>query len=61
MAELVYRDQIGNAWVVGEGKDSVAAGGSAVKRAGVKGNAEQSKAKSGEMEDFLGLPRGLQK
>lgn len=47
--------------LVGEGKDSAAAGGSAVKRAGVKGNAEQSKAKSGEMEDFLGLPRGLQK
>jgi hypothetical protein len=46
--------------LVGEGgKDS--AGSSAVKRAGVKGNAEQSKAKSGEMEDFLGLPRGAQK
>jgi hypothetical protein len=48
--------------LVGEGgKDSGAAGGSTVKRAGVKGNAEQSKAKSGEMEDFLGLPRGAQK
>ena len=49
--------------LVGEGgnKDPGAAGGSAVKRAGVKGNAEASKAKSGEMEDFLGLPRGAQK
>ena len=49
--------------LVGEGKDSGAGSGgsSAVKRAGVKGNAEQSKAKSGEMEDFLGLPRGAQK
>jgi hypothetical protein len=48
--------------LVGEGgKDSGAGGSSAVKRAGVKGNAEQSKAKSGEMEDFLGLPRGAQK
>jgi hypothetical protein len=49
--------------LVGEGgKDSgVGGGGSAVKRAGVKGNAEASKAKSGEMEDFLGLPRGAQK
>jgi hypothetical protein len=46
----------------GGGKDSAAgSGGSAVKRAGVKGNAEASKAKSGEMEDFLGLPRGAQK
>jgi hypothetical protein len=49
--------------LVGEGgnKDPGAAGGLAVKRAGVKGNAEASKAKSGEMEDFLGLPRGAQK
>ena len=48
--------------LVGEGgKDSGAGGSSTVKRAGVKGNAEQSKAKSGEMEDFLGLPRGAQK
>ena len=49
--------------LVGEGKDSGAGsrGSPAVKRAGVKGNAEQSKAKSGEMEDFLGLPRGAQK
>jgi hypothetical protein len=45
----------------GGGNNSGGAGGSAVKRAGVKGNAEQSKAKSGEMEDFLGLPRGAQK
>ena len=49
--------------LVGEGKDSGAGsrGSPAVKRAGVKGNAEQSKAKSGVMEDFLGLPRGAQK
>jgi hypothetical protein len=47
--------------LVGEGKESGPGGSSAVKRAGVKGNAEASKAKSGEMEDFLGLPRGAQK
>lgn len=44
--------------LVGEGKESATAGGgsgTAVKRAGVKGNA----AKSDEMEDFGGLPRGV--
>lgn len=42
--------------LVGEGKESAVAGGvMAVKRAGVKGNA----AKSSEMEDFGGLPRGV--
>jgi hypothetical protein len=48
----------------GGGKDSSSGGASstaAVKRAGIKGNSEASKAKSGEMEDFLGLPRGAQK
>ena len=52
----------------GGGRDSAAAGAaggghagnSTVKRAGVKpGNAQETKAKSGEMEDFLGLPRGV--
>lgn len=51
--------------LVGEGaadSGSPGSGGSAVKRAGVKpGNAQASKAKSDEMEDFLGLPRGAQK
>ena len=44
--------------LVGESKESgggAAGGGAAVKRAGVKGNA----AKSDEMEDFGGLPRGV--
>ena len=43
------------------GKESGPGCSSAVKRAGIKGNAEASKANSGEMEDFLGLPRGAQK
>jgi hypothetical protein len=51
--------------LVGEGgggkESSGASSTAAVKRAGVKGNSEASKAKSGEMEDFLGLPRGAQK
>lgn len=46
----------------GNGGGGAAAGGTtAVKRAGVKANAEQAKGKSDEMEDFVGLPRGVQK
>lgn len=43
--------------LVGEGKEGSGSGAAGVKRAGVK----PTQSKSGEMEDFGGLPRGLQK